>query len=126
MTKRESRVPPSPIKISIHKALANIGPMDCGELARHIGTTREVIAQYVRQMRALGVTIRISGWAYPEGVGRAAPIYEISDKPDVPKPPRQSVQEQKRKWYAKNRAIVRIQQSGKRSTLYRLNNVMGL
>lgn len=123
---RESRVPPSPIKMSIMRSLVNIGPMDCGELARLIGTTREVIAQYVRQMRVAGVTIRISGWAYPEGVGRAAPVYEASDKQDVPKPPRQSVAEQKRKRYAKKRAIVRLQQSGKKSALYRLNNILGL
>jgi hypothetical protein len=123
---RESRVPPSPIKLKIHAALQFVGPMDCGELALHIGTTREVIAQYVRQMRTLGVTIRISGWAYPEGVGRAAPIYDVGLLPDVPKPPRQSVQEQKRKRYAKNRAVVRIQQSGKKSALYRLNNILGL
>ena len=123
---RASRVPPSPIKLEIQAALQQIGPMDCGELSRLIGTTREVVAQYVRQMRDLGVTIRISGWAYPEGVGRAAPIYDVGLLPDVPKPPRQSVAEQKRKRYAKNRAVVRIQQSGKKSALYRLNNILGL
>ena len=123
---RESRVPPSPIKMSIMRSLVNIGPMDCGELARLIGTTRAVVAQYVRQMRASGEAIRVSGWAYPEGVGRAAPIYEASDKPDVPKPPRQSVAAKTRKRYAKNRAVVRLQQSGKKSALYRLNNILGL
>lgn len=128
MTKKKSSVPPTEISTKILEALRAVGAMTTTELGLYLCNARQTIAQHIRSLRKEPSVLRISGWVFPEGRGRASPQYDLKKGPlrkDVPKPT-QTTAEQKRKRYRKDKLRVSLQRNGGRSKSSRVNNIFGV
>lgn len=130
MVKRKSTVPASTITERLLEGLKQAGPMTTTELAYYLGHTRGTLATHIRLLRkGAEDPLRITGWVFPEGRGLASARYGLKkgspDKTDAPKP-KQTIAEQKRKRYHKDKLRVSLQRNGERSKSFRVNNLFGV